>query len=322
MITTGISWTDSTFNAWEGCTKVGPGCDHCYAETRNGRFHAGANWGPGAPRLLRSDAYWREPIKWNAAHAEFFAKHGRRQRVFCSSLADVFDNEAPAGQRERLFELIRNTPNLDWLLLTKRIGNAAKMLPADWGNGYPNAWLGASIVNQEEADRDILKLLATPAHIRFLSMEPLLGPVDLTKEYLAANLGKYPFKGLETKHRTSLLQMLDWIIVGGESGTDARPMHPDWARSLRDQCAAAGVPYFFKQWGEWLPFTDFPYADISILTADIVPGENLYQDGSLLSKDNWQGQDGNAATMYKVGKVKAGEMLEGVRHQAFPVILS
>ena len=163
-----IEWCDHTFNPWEGCQKVGPGCDHCYAEARNARFGGGSaiNWGPGATRRRTSPSNWRKPLAWNAAHDEFFAAHGRRQRVFCASLADVFDNAVSVQWRYDLLRLIMNTPNLDWLLLTKRIGNAEAMLEQamraltvgreGWRDNYlPNIWLGATIVNQEEADRDV-----------------------------------------------------------------------------------------------------------------------------------------------------------------------
>jgi len=158
---TKIEWADHTFNPWEGCQKVGPGCDHCYAETRNARFAGGAavNWGPGAPRRRTSAANWRKPLAWEKAHAEFFAAHGRRQRVFCASLADVFDNSVDPQWRFDLMRLIEQTPNLDWLLLTKRIGNAAAMLDQavlainhgrwNWrDNAFPNVWLGATVVNR------------------------------------------------------------------------------------------------------------------------------------------------------------------------------
>ena len=173
-------------------------------------------------------------------------------------------------------EVIRTTPNLDWQLLTKRIGVARSRLsqanefvlgnwPADdaeplsrwltdWlehSNPPANVWLGATIVNQEEAERDILKLFSVPAVKWFLSMEPLLGPVDLTLDYLTTKLGVYPFKSLPDEHRTKLIDLLDWVIVGGESGPGARPVHPAWVQSLRDQCVAANVPFLFKQWGEW-----------------------------------------------------------------------
>ena len=158
--------------------------------------------------------------------------------MFCASLADVFDNAVDPTWREDLFSLIEATPNLDWLLLTKRIGNVWNMLPVpfDFDRLYPNVWIGATIVNQAEADRDIPKLLEVPARVRFLSMEPLLGPVDLGAACRRAGL--------------HLGEALDWVIVGGESGPGARPMHPAWATSLRDQCQNAGVP-FLSQWGEW-----------------------------------------------------------------------
>lgn len=273
---TKIEWATHTFNPWEGCQKVGPGCDNCYAEARNARFAGGTaiNWGPGAPRRRTSEANWRKPIAWNANHEAFFKEHGHRQRVFCSSLADVFDNAVDPQWLGDLFELIQRTPNLDWLLLTKRIGNWKSRMQAvldSFGSRMPptprprsvsdeeadsmnwvdawlrndvdpipaNVWIGATICNQEEADRDIPKLLAVPAAKRFLSMEPLLGPVSFEGMFASGS----PADG------TNMLEELDWVIVGGESGPNARPMHPHWARSLRDQCVAAGVPFFMKQMG-------------------------------------------------------------------------
>ena len=270
---TAIEWADHTFNPWEGCQKVGPGCDNSYAEARNARFGGGvaSNWGPGAPRRRTSSANWRKPIAWNAAAAAFAEKHGRRQRVFCASLADVFDNAVDPQWRDDLWRLILDTPDLDWLLLTKRIGNVAGRTPI---SGMPkNVWLGVTIVNQVEADRDIPKLLETPAAVRFLSCEPLLGPVDLTaipygevlgnapsyQDALSARIwvpaGSWSGRGHTVGDRkfVDLCTGIDWVIAGGESGPGARPMHPDWARSLRDQCGAAGVPFLFKQWGWCLP---------------------------------------------------------------------
>ena len=255
---TGIGWTDSTFNPWMGCTKVSPACDHCYAQTLvEGRFKR-AEWGPGKPRVRTSAANWKLPLQWEREHEAFFREHGRNRRVFCASLADVFDNEVDPKWRADLFSLIADTPHLTWLLLTKRIGNARAMLNAycsSDGNvdqrwtGWPNVWLGATIGNQQDAERDIPKLLATPAAKRFVSIEPMLGPVDLmATDYLTAKLGRYPFN-LPDEHRTKLLHKLDWVIAGGESGSCARPSHPDWFRSLRDQCAAAGVAFFMKQIG-------------------------------------------------------------------------
>ena len=287
---TKIEWADHTFNPWTGCTKVSPACDHCYAEgwaKRSGHV----KWGSGQPRRRTSDANWRMPIKWNR-EAE---RTGVRPRVFCASLADVFDNEVDPAWRADLFKLIADTQNLNWLLLTKRVGNVMKManevadmprlgshtghlIAHQWRNGSPpkNVWLGATVVNQEEADRDIPKLLDVPAAKRFLSMEPLLGPVDLR----ALQYGEGEIDALKPDQWEAVIAAwrdttpewvedfedwfgvtlddglsgpmhaaLDWVIIGGESGPGARPMSPDWARSIRDQCAAAGVALFVKQMG-------------------------------------------------------------------------
>jgi protein gp37 len=234
---TGISWTDSTFNPWIGCAKVSPGCDHCYAEVSTPSRTMHIVWGPNEDRRRTSLANWHLPRRWNVGHDEFWAKNGRRRRVFCASLADVFDNKADPAWREEMWALIRETPNLDWLLLTKRVGNVSSMLPADWGNGYNNVWLGISVVNQEESDRDIGKLVAVPAKTRFMSTEPLLGPIDL-----------------RLTHRSRLCTDSDkigihWVIVGVESGPHARPMKQDWVEDLRTQCKSSDVAFFFKQWG-------------------------------------------------------------------------
>ena len=317
---TKIEWTDHTFNPWEGCQKVGPGCDNCYAETRNARFAGGQaiNWGPGAPRRRTTAANWRKPLAWNANHEAFFAEHGRRQRVFCASLADVFDNAVDPQWRVDLFRLIEATPNLDWLLLTKRIGNARAMSQVAMGMiGIihkplpPNVWIGATVVNQEEADRDIPKLLAVPAKVRFLSMEPLLGPVNLT-----------PY--LYDIHLDNGDKPVDWVIVGGESGSGARPMHPQWARSLRDQCQHAGVPLLFKQWGEWVPRSScyHQFAD-GTSCADIDPGCKRWPS-TRLTEAGHNGRDlantgvGDDAYMQRVGKSMAGRLLDGRTWDGFP----
>ncbi len=251
-----IEWTNHTFNPWVGCTKVSPGCDHCYAESWAKRAGNPQLW-TGARRRT-TPANWAKVLKWDAAAK----KAGRVDRVFCASLADVFDNEVPQQWRTDLFELIRLTPHLRWLLLTKRIGNAISMLPEDWGAGYPNVMLGSTIVNQPEADRDAWKLLATPAAGHFFSIEPMLGPIDLNAT--PPEPGRIPINGAILDDlrgclpkwqsypiRAKLRDGVDWVIAGGESGGNARPMHPQWARQLRDACVTAGVPFFFKQWGEW-----------------------------------------------------------------------
>ena len=298
---TKIEWATHTFNPWEGCQKVGPGCDNCYAESRNARFAGGKaiNWGPGAPRRRTSVANWRKPLAWNANHDAYFAEHGHRQRVFCASLADVFDNQVPDQWRTDLFELILATPNLDWLVLTKRIGNVGNMLPVpfDFDKHYPNVWLGATIVNQQEADRDIPKLLAVPAAKRFLSIEPLLQSVNLDRWLEPA--------GLDTDLGLSN-PGIDWVIVGGESGPGARPMHPDWARDLRDQCQAAGVPFLFKQWGEWMPRGPESWG-YSLVEG--VPRMRLTETGK--SGSDLASGGTNHVHMQRAGKLNTGRHLDG-----------
>jgi protein gp37 len=192
----------------------------------------GAICGTWAPTRKRtSPTYWRAPLRWNErAQAEC-----KRRRVFCASMADVFDNKVPASWRVDLWSLIRATPALDWFLLTKRPQNIRDMLPADWGEGWPQVWLGATTEDQEEADRRIPHLVAIPASARFLSVEPLVEPVDVTPWLVPRSRGG----------RVSI----SWIIAGGESGGGARPMHPVWLRGLRDQVKAAGARLFVKQIG-------------------------------------------------------------------------
>jgi protein gp37 len=219
----GIEWTHHTFNPWIGCTKISAACDNCYAEAWDARGLQGlpTRWGPHAARTRTKT--WGNPKRWQKKAAS----EGRRYRVFVASLADVFDNHKtilPAWRRE-LWGLIQSCPDLDFLMLTKRPQNITRFLPDDWRDGYPNVWLGATVESQKEADR-LSHLTAVPARIRFLSMEPLLGPVDLSPH----------------------IARLHWVIVGGENGTNFRPVDPDWFRGLRDQCSAANVPFLFKQW--------------------------------------------------------------------------
>lgn len=308
--TTAIEWCDSTFNPWIGCTRVSPACDDCYAARSTPARTLGVVWGPSAERRRTSAENWKQPLRWNAQAAEFFEQHGRRRRVFCASLADVFDKEVPTEWRAALWALIRTTPNLDWLLLTKRIGNAINMM-YDAEEAMPNVWLGATICNQEEADRDIPKLLAVPARVRFLSIEPMLGPITLREVHsdiceidaLTGNHGVLrPLRGRSDAK-------VHWVICGGESGPKARPMHPDWARSLRDQCAAAGVPFLFKQWGEWLPAKEGRSITGHVL---VLEGHAPFTD-----KPQWHGfEDGQQVA--RVGKRAAGRLLDGRTHDGFP----
>lgn len=231
--TTGISWTDHTQNFWLGCTEVSPACARCYAKALvNGRMG-----GDFDQRRRTVPANWRKPFTWDKA-AE---RAGIRRRVFSLSLGDFFDNQVPPEWRDDAWAVIRATPNLDWQLLTKRPSNIVKMLPPDWGDGYPNVWLGTTVENQAEADRRIPHLLAVPAAVRFLSCEPLLEPVNLHDPVCR-----------ETGSSSDCCQcfgLLDWVIIGGESGPGARPMRQEWARDLIGQCRSAGVPVWFKQTG-------------------------------------------------------------------------
>lgn len=300
-----IEWCHHTFNPWIGCTKVGPGCDNCYAEADFDKRKHVVKWGAGQPRKRTVPSTWAMPLKWNA-EAE---RLGVRYRVFCASLADVFDNEVDREWRDDLATLILNTPHLYWLLTTKRIGNAGRMLGEMFMDGTPdNVWLGVTITSQTEADRDIPKLLAVPAAVRFLSMEPLLGPVDIQS---AINLMPWQIGGGDAG--------LHWVIVGGESGPNARPMHPDWARSLRDQCAAAGVPFLFKQWGEW----------VSADCIDLATQSRVWRDSSYIEMESQglirrytakpPGPPHFACDHWlKAGKKAAGRLLDGVQHDGYP----
>lgn len=389
---TKIEWCDHTFNPWRGCTKVAAGCEHCYAASQAKRNPGTLGmWGNNGTRVVASEAMWRKPEKWNkeaekswqswqfavaTARSEFDqVEPYERPRVFCASMADVFEDweghiydsqgkkmftwndvnypiqwgkrhAMPKGDvickdlgdydfsrtrpltlndvRHRLFKLIDSTPNLDWLLLTKRPENILRMweIPANGRDPSDeiylrrdNVWLGTSISNQADADRNIPELLKCRnlASVLFVSGEPLLGAIefsDVTNRADAVQqLGKKAMHGI------------DWLIAGGESGPHARPMHPDWARSLRDQCQAAGVPFFFKQWGEWS-------ADRSLMKT------SYHQDGRRPSgsiahatathrfprvmPDGVEIEDGNGQLMLKAGKDAAGSTLDGREWKEFP----
>lgn len=253
-----IEWTDHTFNPWEGCTKVSPGCANCYAEARNHRWGLD-NWGKGKPRRRTSAANWKQPLKWNAhkvlclecgtwhpfvhwfslnpktAHCQ---KCGdlremvvRRPRVFCASLADVFDEEVPDAWRDDLFDLIYRTQNLDWLLLTKRPEKARDYLWGTSGAGanamhlWTNVRFGITAENQEQLEKRLPVVISLDLP-NFISYEPALGPLDLERVDFSC---------------------IDWLICGGESGPRKRPFDLSWARSVRGQCRAAGIPFFMKQ---------------------------------------------------------------------------
>lgn len=358
-----IEWTDATFNAWEGCAKVAAGCKNCYAETRAHRFGK-VQWGPAGSRMLRSESYWSQPVKWNAEAAA----EGVRRRVFCSSLADVFedfngrviDHQGKPSEltlddvRERLFDLIDATPWLDWLLLTKRPENIRRFWPIGylqtdedgptplhirgprdpidhrgWGHARPNVWLLTSVAEQKDAEKNIPELLKCRdlSPVLGLSIEPLIEAVDLTLTRGVCDgseTGGPPGCGQPVRRNVlsgwescgccdegcePTSDKIDWVIVGGESGPGARPMHPDWARGLRDQCAAAGVPFFFKQWGEWIPAKR--EEDGSLVTVSNAVGSKSPRNPERHTRD-----DGTVSL--KVGKKAAGRLLDGVTHDAMP----
>lgn len=366
MAETTIEWTATrlpdgsvlpgyTFNPWQGCVRVSPACDHCYAATLANRF--GVEWGPNARRKFQSNAYWSTPIQWNR-QAE---KTGIRRKVFCASMSDVFE-ELPRthpdwgkmhGDRSALWEIIEKTSALDWLLLTKRPKAVSKLVPGRWmDEGFPtNVWLGTTVENQEWAEKRIPELLALPARVRFLSCEPLLGPVDLGRFHIGWMecpdcgtvrdpcpeiplgavcrcdpdegkncwfFGKMPTVGLH----------LHWVITGGESGHNARPTHPQWFRSLRDQCAAAGVPFHFKQHGAWADANAAQIIQSGPVTsrngdvADWMLQQVSFADGrdAEVRTHSWTG---NATDlMFNVGKKAAGRLLDGVEHNGFPEVIN
>lgn len=265
-----IEWTHHTFNPWIGCQKVSAGCDHCYAETQNAfRKWNGGTWGPHAPRKRTSEANWNQPLKWNEAAK----RDGVRRRVFCASLADWLDNQVPYAWRLDLAILVHGTQNLDWLLLTKRIENYAEHAPWLSHEVPPNVWLGVTAEDQANYDRRWPILARIGDGIKFISYEPAIGPLDVGRHVL----------------------LPDWLICGGESGSQARPMQVEWARKVRDDCAGSGIPFHFKQWGEWW-------------------------DAASNGPAEFRGTKHEDDRMVRVGKKRAGRLLDGEEHNAFPRI--
>lgn len=275
--TSAIEWTDFMVNFWWGCTKVGPGCDHCYAETWSKRTGESI-WGVGAPRRKIKSAL-STLMRLQNGYSWFYADNDRRRRVFLQSMSDLFDAEVPQEWFDEAWSAIGHCTNLDLQLVTKRLPNVEKRLA---GRPWPHqAGLIATVVNQEEADRDIPRLIELKQKFGIpwigLSMEPLLSSVILRPEWLVH---------------------LDWVIVGGESGPGARPMHPDWARSLRDQCAAAGVAFHFKQWGEWFPVEDGAFSHWLSIAGKLTAAQQ-----ALPAPDD--------QAISRVGKKRAGRLLDG-----------
>lgn len=354
---TKIEWADATANFWIGCTKLSPACDHCYAERDWDHRKHRVTWGPHGDRSpVKAGADVMRKMQRRAA--AFKSEHGRPPRVFINSLSDFADNHRsidPAW-REAVWQAARDCPDVVLMILTKRPQNLPYYLPSDWGQGYLNVWIGTTVENQVEADRRIPDLLATPAAVRFLSCEPLLGPVDLRwiaepdedkDGVIDALLGcnwidgsvydrGEEFRPVRPGHEGRVMRRwvcspeadilanrkLDWIIVGGESGPGARPMHPDWARSLRDQCQAAGVAFHFKQWGEWGPDTgplDDCYPNSTIRRDPIMEGDArcaVLVDGAWQHFESGYGApielcSGPGDFVYRLGKRRNGRLLDG-----------
>jgi protein gp37 len=274
-----IEWTHHTFNPWWGCTKVSPGCKNCSAEAWARRVGQDL-WGARAPRRELSENYWQQPLAWDAAARRM----GKRERVFCASMADVFDDRRDLDdKRERLWSLIAQTPHLDWLLLTKRPQNVARLVP--YGSCWPdNVWLGATAENQRWLDRRMAELSVLAAKVLFLSCEPLLGPLD--------------FAGWIARAKRGGGRFVDWVIAGGESGHHARPANPEWVSSIRDQCVSEGIRFHFKQWGNWRPVTLKQTTGVKV--------KKLFAS------------NGDELLLGNVGKKKAGRLLDGVTWDEFP----
>lgn len=263
-----IEWTDATWNPWYGCSKISAGCANCYMYRDMDRF------GMDPWTVQRSKSKFDEPLRWTEPRL-----------VFTCSWSDFFHPDAD-DWRDEAWEIIRTTPHLTYQILTKRPHMIADRLPEDWGQGYDNVWLGVSAEDQDYADLRIPPLLKIPAQIRFVSAEPLLGPINFNHlqpsdppvEIDSLN-GTH---GLYRPHR-GVSESIDWVIAGGESGYHARKTKPDWVRQIKDQCHWAGIPFFFKQWGEWKPV--------------VTDGEVTYQ---------------------RVGKKKAGRLLDGSQWNQMP----
>lgn len=310
---TKIEWADHTFNPWVGCAKVSPACTNCYAESWARRTGSPELW--RGERRRTSAANWLKPLKWN--------RETPGARVFCSSLADVFEHhEGQQGRdmakwRLELFELIHNTPRLTWMLLTKRPDKAASFFRLH--GGVPtNVWVGSTVEDQQRADERIPYLLQVPAPVRFLSCEPLLGPVDLTRIPRDYDAERMDFDALGGRWHARngfdpgwTEERIQWVIAGGESGPRARPSHPDWFRSLRDQCARVGVPFHFKQWGEWCEYS----------------GQQRMQGSQAMTADGrckvcteaFDPVVGDSMVV-RVGKVTAGRLLDGRTHDGVPEV--
>lgn len=311
-MTTKIEWTDETWNPVTGCTKVSPGCDHCYAETIATRFAGKAAFPKGFQVTLRPNKV-NDPLRWRTP-----------RRVFVNSMSDLFHDEIPDPWLADIFAVMAAAQRHTFQVLTKRHGRMRALLKdaafaeqvldrargkglqrADWRWPLSNVWLGVSAENQATANLRVPALLETPAEVRFVSAEPLLGPVDLTSlqrrpdssariDALSGDVWHHPSGDIYA----AAPGCIDWVIVGGESGRKARPMHPGWARDLQQQTTKAGRAFLFKQWGEWVPLKQMP--------AETSPGTSTAS--TVVA----------GKTVYRVGKHRAGRLLDGRAWDEFP----
>ncbi len=317
---TNIAWCDATVNFWWGCTKVSPGCDNCYAEEWNA-FRGNGMWGPGAPRreIMGAPALM---AKLQRQAAAFRAEHGRPMLVFCQSMSDTFDNEVDDAWRERMWAAIEAAPDLRIMMLTKRGVNVPKMVPASWREKWPaHVGLMQSICTQREANREIVRLLEMKRDFEIpwcgVSMEPLLEMVDIRTLRISGNLHLDAATGQiialrrnqPARQAADVLTHLDFVIVGGESGKNARPMHPAWEERIRRQLQGTGVAYFFKQWGHFVP--DYEFTGLGDFEAVTIERDN--NPFAMVKLDR--------VTMLKVGKDKSGDRIRGERYQAYPEAL-
>jgi len=296
---TGINWADSTWNPVTGCTPAGVGCAHCYAKRVAERFPAVHGVEYSSPSLT-STATCPTPFSTVICHHERLGipERWRKPRaIMCPSMGDLFHVDVPDGFRDDVWRVWRDCPQHTFIVLTKRVKEMAVEMAGFGLSPLPNVVLGASFSTQKEVDDGMVFLLNTPANRRIVSLEPLVGPVSLNGYLLSCrDCGARGMRMCGDCKGSDREAVLDGVIVGGESGPGARPMHPDWVRSLRDQCEAAGVPFFFKQWGEWAP--------------------NCLCDTKQAHRTTPRPEPGKPGCMFHCGRSRAGRILDGRTHDA------
>lgn len=323
---TKIEWTDATWNIVTGCSVVSPGCEHCYAMKLAGTRLKHDPSRAGLTVTTAAGPVWNGEVRFNAKWLDQPLRWQRARRIFVCAHGDLFHESVPDAWLDQVFAVMALAPQHTFQVLTKRADRMFRYLSDDSqarrdGRGtavlslnpnqpleslpwpLPNVWLGVSVENQAAADERVPLLLQAPATVRWISAEPLLGPVFLNRIIIAAKGWQDVLSGWrDCKDYPGRENTIDWVVVGGESGKGARPMHPEWARSLRDQCAAAGVPLLCKQWGAWAPSDNW-------LDDQVIPSGTLHY----LDSTN---DDRNA--MWLVGKKAAGRHLDGQLHDGYP----